>query len=162
MRDNTPDNTPDNADPDSTADRTFVHSRLMDAPVENVFRAIAEPQRLARWWGPAGFSSTFELFEFRPGGRWRFVMHGPDGTDYPNENVFLEITPPTRVVIEHPSEDHRFVITISLSRDGHQTRVDWRQVFDVAAHHDEIAAFVGPANEQNLDRLTAEARNVNR
>src|SRR4051812_27530583 len=90
----------------STADREFVHSRLIDAPQERVFQAFADPARLARWWGPNGFTSTFEVFEFRAGGMWRFVMHGPDGTDYPNESVFVEVAACERVVFEHLSETH--------------------------------------------------------
>lgn len=88
--------------------RACVHERLIDAPRERVFRALADPVHLARWWGPNGFSSTFEQFEFRPGGHWRLVMHGPDGTDYPNDNRFSEIVVPERVVIEHPSDMHHF------------------------------------------------------
>jgi uncharacterized protein YndB with AHSA1/START domain len=144
----------------STADREFVHSRLIDAPRERVFRAFADPAHLARWWGPGGFSNTFEVFEFRPGGTWRFVMHGPDGTDYPNESVFLEIAAPERVVFEHLPKGHHFLMTITFTAQGERTLVGWRQVFDSAAHRDRIAKVVVEANEQNLDRLAAEVRNV--
>ncbi|MBX3589321.1 MAG: SRPBCC family protein [Burkholderiaceae bacterium] len=144
----------------STANREFVHSRLIDAPQARVFRAFAEPTHLARWWGPNGFSSTFEVFEFRPGGTWRFVMHGPDGTDYPNENAFREIVTPERVVVEHLSDTHHFFLTITFAAQGDQTLVGWRQVFDTAEHRDKVADVVLEANEQNLDRLAAEVRNV--
>jgi uncharacterized protein YndB with AHSA1/START domain len=144
----------------STANREFVHSRLIDAPQARVFRAFAEPTHLARWWGPNGFSSTFEVFEFRPGGTWRFVMHGPDGTDYPNENAFREIVTPERVVVEHLSDPHHFFLTITFAAQGDQTLVGWRQVFDTAEHRDKVADVVLEANEQNLDRLAAEVRNV--
>ena len=77
----------------------FRHSRDIAASPESVFSAIQDPARLARWWGPEGFRSTFHTFEFRPGGAWVFTMHGPDGTDYPNENVFREIVPARRVVV---------------------------------------------------------------
>ncbi|AKJ27159.1 SRPBCC family protein [Caldimonas brevitalea] len=146
--------------PESTADREFVHSRLIDAPQERVFQTFAEPAHLARWWGPNGFSNTFEVFEFRPGGTWRFVMHGPDGTDYPNESVFREVVAPERVVFEHLSEGHHFVMTIEFIAQGDQTLVGWRQVFDTAEHRDRIAKFVLEANEQNLSRLAAEVRRV--
>jgi uncharacterized protein YndB with AHSA1/START domain len=144
----------------STANREFVHSRLIDAPQARVFRAFAEPTHLARWWGPAGFSSTFEVFEFRPGGTWRFVMHGPDGTDYPNESAFREIVTPERVVVEHLSDTHHFFLTITFAAQGDQTLVGWRQVFDTAEHKERVAKIVLEANEQNLDRLAAEVRNV--
>jgi uncharacterized protein YndB with AHSA1/START domain len=142
--------------PSATADREFFHSRLIDASREQVFAAFANGQRLARWWGPNGFTSIFQVFEFRPGGAWRFVLHGPDGTDYPNENRFTDIVAPERVVLEHLSATHHFLMTITLTADGERTRVGWRQVFDTAAEKQRIEHFVTPANEQNLDRLTTE------
>ncbi len=140
----------------STVDREFVHSRLIDALREQVFAAIADPTRLARWWGPNGFSSTFEVFEFRPGGAWRLVLHGPDGTNYPNENRFTDIVAPQRVVVEHLGVPHHFVLTITLAAQGARTLVGWHQVFDTPDEKQRVAAFVAPANEQNLDRLAAE------
>ena len=143
----------------STADREFVHSRLIDAPRERVFKAISDPHHLAHWWGPTGFTSTFHEFDFHPGGAWRFVMHGPDGTDYPNESVFVEIVAPERIVIEHLS-GHHFELTITLAAQGEQALVGWRQVFDTAEERQRIADFVTEANEQNLDRLAMEVHNV--
>jgi uncharacterized protein YndB with AHSA1/START domain len=135
--------------------RASVTSRLIDAPRARVFRAFSDPQRLARWWGPEGFSNTFHEFDLRPGGAWRFVMHGPDGTDYPNHSVFAEVVAHERVVFEHVS-DHHFVMTLTFTdRDG-KTLVGWRQEFDTAAEYARIAEIVDAANEQNLDRLTAE------
>lgn len=142
--------------PGSTADREFVHSRLIDAPPERVFMAFSDPARLARWWGPAGFSNTFEAFDLRPGGRWRFVMHGPDGASYANEIGFTEVVAPQRIVLEHGSGAHHFQLTITLQAREDKTAVGWRQVFDTAAERDRIAQVVSEANEQNLDRLAAE------
>ena len=138
---------------------THATSREIPAPVEQVFAAFTDPERLARWWGPKGFSSTFEVCEFRIDGPWRFVLHGPDGTDYPNQNRF-EVVEPERVVIEHIAQPHHFRLTITLAAQGEQTLVGWRQVFDTAAEKQRVAQFVIPANEQNLDRLAAEVRNV--
>lgn len=145
---------------ESTDERAFIHSRLIDAPRERVFKAFSEPEHLARWWGPNGFTSTFQTFELRPGGHWRFVMHGPDGADYPNENVFIEVVAPERLVLDHLSEDHHFSITITFTPQGNKTLVGWRQVFDTAAHKERIAGVVAEANEQNLTRLANEVLNV--
>ncbi len=82
---------------------TFSTSREIPATVEQVFAAISDPDRLAMWWGPAGFTNTFHICEFENGGRWSFVMHGPDGQNYSNENVFSEIERPGKVVIQHIS-----------------------------------------------------------
>ena len=147
------------AEVESTADREFVTSRLIDAPRERVFRAFSDPSHLARWWGPKGFSNTFRKFDLRPGGAWRFVMHGPDGTDYPNESVFTEVVVPERVVFDHLS-GHHFQMTITFAAQGDKTLVGWRQVFDTAGERQRIARIVIEANEQNLDRLAAEVSSM--
>jgi uncharacterized protein YndB with AHSA1/START domain len=144
---------------ESTADREFLHSRRIDAPRERVFRAFSDPAHLTRWWGPKGFTSTFHEFDLRPGGSWRFLLHGPDGKDYPNESVFVEVVAPERIVFEHLS-GHHFVMTITFEAQGAQTVVGWRQVFDTVEERERIAPFVTEANEQNLDRLAAEVLNV--
>ncbi len=146
--------------PKPTTAREFVHSRLIDAPRERLFRAFAQPEHLAQWWGPDGFSNTFETFNLRVGGQWRFVMHGPDGTDYPNEIVFRELVAPELVVLEHLGSVHHFFLTITFTEQAGKTLVGWRQVFDTAQQKEAIAAFVIPANEQNLNRLANEVHNV--
>lgn len=136
-------------------DRTFAAARTLAAPRERVWRAFGEPALLARWWGPAGFTNTFEHFDFAPGGAWRFTMHGPDGSDYRNESMFVEIAAPARLVLEH-TLGHHFTLTITLDAvDADTTRIGWQQVFDTAEECARIAAIVVPANEQNLDRLAA-------
>src|SRR6185503_15809689 len=126
---------------ESTADREFLHSRRIDAPRERVFRAFSDPAHLTRWWGPKGFTSTFHEFDLRPGGSWRFLLHGPDGKDYPNESVFVEVVAPERIVFEHLS-GHHFVMTITFEAQGAQTVVGWRQVFDTVEERERIAPFV--------------------
>jgi uncharacterized protein YndB with AHSA1/START domain len=139
-----------------TSDREIVTTRVIDAPRERVFEAFSDPARLARWWGPAGFSSTFHEFDFRPGGHWRFILHGPNGANYPNESVFVEVVKPERLVFDHLS-DHWFRMTITLSaRPASQTLITWHMLFETAAERDRIQAIVVEANEQNLDRLGAE------
>lgn len=144
----------------NTVDRELATSRVLDATPAQVFAAFADPARLALWWGPKGFSNSFEQFDLRPGGLWRFTMHGPDGTDYANESRFVEIVPGQRVVFEHLSQ-HWFEMTIAFeAHAGGRTCVSWRMVFDSAAHREQIAEFVIPANEQNLDRLEAHLRDA--
>ncbi len=135
--------------------KTFYTSREIAATPEQVFAAISDPQRLARWWGPAGFTNTFSACEFKNGGRWSFVMHGPDGHNYPNECVFADIDSPRRVVIQHVVEP-LFRLTILLSSTAAGTLVAWSQAFDSSDIASRIEHIVVPANEQNLDRLSAE------
>ncbi|RKD90165.1 SRPBCC family protein [Mangrovibacterium diazotrophicum] len=135
--------------------KTFQTSREISASPGQVFDAISEPDRLARWWGPDGFSNTFKLFEFEAGGRWSFIMHGPDGTDYANESEFVEIIGNEKVVIRHLSQPH-FTLTIQLIDSKTGTVVDWNQEFDSEEVANIVAPVVIPSNEQNLDRLTKE------
>ncbi len=126
--------------------------RVLSASTRKVFAAFEQPEQLSQWWGPMEFTITFELFEFKPGGRWVFVMHGPNGTDYANESVFGEIQPHTRIVIEHVVKPW-FKLTVKLTARGNQTHLSWVQEFETP----EIAAKMRPigetANEQVLDRL---------
>jgi len=137
------------------ADREVVSTRVLPFPPEEVFRAIAEPGRIARWWGPAGFRNTIASFDFREGGEWRFTMHGPDGKDYPNHSRFETIAAPRTVVLRHLSAPH-FTLHMNLAEQGGGTRLQWRQVFDDARVREQLAPLVVPANEQNFDRLAAE------
>jgi uncharacterized protein YndB with AHSA1/START domain len=135
--------------------RSHSTQRAIKAPCAKTFSAFCNPAHLARWWGPNGFSNTFKEFDLREGGYWRFTMHGPDGKDYWNESVFLEVKQNERVVLEHHA-GHHFLLTITFAPVGDSTVVGWRQVFDSIEHYNRIATFVAQANEQNLDRLTAE------
>ena len=134
---------------------TFNTSREISAPIEQVFAAISDPERLARWWGPAGFTNTFSICEFKIGGRWSFVMHGPDGKSYPNENLFAVVEPPTKVVVEHASEPI-FRLTIELTTTAAGVKVSWSQSFENDDVARSIEHIVIPANEQNLERLADE------
>ncbi len=139
----------------TTGENEIVSSRVFDFPRELVFRAWTTPDLLARWWGPAGFTNTFHAFDPRPGGAWRFVMHGPDGADYPNHSVFVEIAPPGRIVFDHLS-GHTFRVTATFEdRDGGRTRVTFRQLFEDAEEFERVKAYCVEGNEQNFDRLGA-------
>src|SRR6478672_3275949 len=83
----------------ATADREIVISRVISAPRGLVFEAFTEVRHLSRWWGPEGFTTTTRAFEFRVGGEWEFVMHGPDGTDYQEWISWTEIAPPDRIAM---------------------------------------------------------------
>jgi uncharacterized protein YndB with AHSA1/START domain len=134
---------------------TFRTSREISATPDEVFAAISDPDRLARWWGPAGFTNTFSLCEFKVGGRWSFVMHGPNGANYPNENRFTEIVAPQKVVVQHLSAP-KFHLTIALAPSATGTLLTWAQAFESDEVARRVESIVVPANEQNLDRLSAE------
>ncbi len=135
--------------------RADTRSHFIAATPSQVFAAMRDPERVARWWGPDGFSSTMHTFNFRPGGSWVLTMHGPGGTDYPNESRFLRLEEGALFEIEHLN-GHHFVLTITLHASGEGTEVRWQQAFDTVAHYQGLATFVAAANRQNLERLAAE------
>src|ERR671931_1494204 len=110
----------------ATADREIVISRVISAPPEVVFEAFTEVRHLSRWWGPDGFTTTTRAFEFRVGGVWDFVMHGPDGTDYQEWISWTEITPPERIALLHGEsrgDPNAFESVLTFAPDGEQTRL---------------------------------------
>ncbi|RYZ28742.1 MAG: ATPase, partial [Chitinophagaceae bacterium] len=81
----------------TTPDCEIVSTRVVNAAVDLVYTAWTEPTHLQKWWGPAGFTNTFYEFDLRPSGRWRFVMHGPEKGNYPNECEFIKIEKPNLI-----------------------------------------------------------------
>jgi uncharacterized protein YndB with AHSA1/START domain len=135
-------------------DHACSTARAILAPAHRVFTAFERPELLARWWGPDGFTNTFEQFEFTPGGRWVFTMHGPNGANYANECVFREIERDARIVIEHVVPPW-FRLTVTLTPFGGETRLAWVQEFESPEMAEKLRSIVEPSNEQNLDRLQA-------
>ena len=123
--------------------RSIIGTRMFDAPRDLVFSVWTDPKHLAQWWGPNGFTTTTSSFDMRPGGVWRFVMHGPDGRDYQNRITFEEIVPPERIVYRHGGsgedlEPVQFQQTVIFGDLGGRTRLTWHGVFSSAAERDRL------------------------
>src|SRR5882672_4172967 len=118
----------------ATADREIVLTRTFDAPRELVFDAWTDPRQITQWWGPTGFTTTTDEMDVKPGGVWRFVMHGPDGTDYKNKIVFIEVVRPERLVYRHAGDAEtdpvRFHVTFAAQ--GSKTRLTMASIFETA------------------------------
>ena len=128
--------------------RSIIGTRLLDAPRKLVFAAWTDPKHLAQWWGPNGFTTTTHAFDFRPGGVWRFVMHGPDGRDYQNRITFDEIAPPERIVYRHAGGDDvepvQFTQTVTFEDIGNgQTRLTWQGRFPSAEERARVIKKYG-------------------
>lgn len=133
-------------------DRTIQSMRIFDAPREVVFKAWADPLLLAQWWGPNGFTNTFQDFDFTAGGHWRFIMHGPAGGDYKNECVFLKITAPESIVWDRISQP-LFQVSVRFNESEGKTLVTFLMIFDSVAACEKIKKIAPAANEENFDRL---------
>ena len=127
---------------------TFNTSREIAASPDDVFVAFSDPERLARWWGPAGFTNTFHVCEFETGGRWLYTMHSPNGGNPENESIFELVEPPRKVVIRHTSLPiYRLTIDL-ISTAAAGTVVSWSQEFDDAEVARRIEKIVVPAKDR--------------
>ena len=145
--------------PKPTNDFVFTRTfrRVFNAPRKLVFEAWSDPKHLADWWGPRGFTTTTSEFDMRPGGVWRFVMHGPDGVDYMNRIIFVEVLKPERLVYKHASDEAEpinFDVTVTLAEEDGKTRLKSRILFPAAARSEVVAKYGAIEGAyQTLDRL---------
>lgn len=135
--------------------RDIHASRVFDAPRELVWKMWTEPKHIARWWGPHGFLCTIYEMNVRPGGTWRFVLHGPDGTDYWNKIVYREVQKPERLAYSHVSGP-LFDAVVTFTQEGKKTRVDTRMTFESEELRDKVAREFGAVEglNQTLGRLS--------
>ena len=139
------------------AERVLIIERVFDAPRELVFKCWTEPEHLARWLGPRGFSCTIFACELRQGGNYRMRMRGPDGQDHRHQGVFRDIVPPERIVRTYCWTDAEgrptgpeTVLTVTFADLDGRTKVTLHQaVFEsVTARDDHQRGWSG-----SLDKL---------
>jgi uncharacterized protein YndB with AHSA1/START domain len=139
------------------AERELVLTREFDAPRALVFAAFTDPAQVPAWWGPRGFTTTIHSMDVRPGGEWRYTMHGPDGTDYPNRVVYTEVARPERLAYDHGDDGgpwKPFHVTISFDDVAGRTRLTMRMVTDTVEEMQAMRRFGAPeGGVQTLDRL---------
>ncbi len=135
-------------------------TRVIRAPRELVFEAFTAVRHLSRWWGPDGFTTTTRAFDFRVGGDWDFVMHGPGGADYQEWVSWTEIAPPERIALRHGEyrgDPNAFESVVTFAPDGAATRIEMRTLFATTALRDEAVekyhAIEG--GQQTLSNLAA-------
>jgi len=144
-----------------SSDREIVLTREFDAPRKLVWNAWTDPKQVVKWWGPRGFTTTIHEMNVRPGGVWRHTMHGPDGTDYPNENTFLEVVKPERIVYslsggKKGDSGVQAQVTWTFEALGDKrTRLTLRMVFPTVAMRDHVEKTYGATEggKQTLARL---------
>jgi uncharacterized protein YndB with AHSA1/START domain len=151
----------------ATADREFVISRVIDAPRELVFEAFTEVRHLSQWWGPEGFTTTTRSFEFRVGGEWDFVMHGPDGTKYQGWISWSEIFPPERISLLHGEsrgDPNAFESVLTFASHGAATHVEMHTVFPTKELRDEAVEkyHVIEGGQQTLGKLADYVTEIDR
>ena len=140
--------------------REIILTRINNTPRKLVFAAWTDPEHIAEWWGPTGFTTTVQEMDVRPGGVWRCVMHGPDGTGYHNLVEYQEVVVPERLVFQHGSGaegDQGFQVTVTFEDEGGKTRLTLRQTYATAAEREYVAReyHAVEMGNQTLDRFAA-------
>jgi uncharacterized protein YndB with AHSA1/START domain len=142
----------------ASSDREIVISRVLDALRALVFDVWTDPKHVGEWYGPRGFTLTTHEMDVRAGGAWEFIMHGPDGMDYQNRIVFIEVGRPGRLVYSHggkEGEPGQFHVTLTFDEHHGKTLLTMRSLFESAAARDWVVkehhAIEG--GNQTLDRL---------
>jgi uncharacterized protein YndB with AHSA1/START domain len=132
-------------------------TRIYDAPVKMVWDAWVDPKQVAKWWGPRGFTLTTVSKDVKPGGRWIYTMHGPDGTDYPNNTLFHEVEKYSKLVYDHGANDHQpplFKVTVLFSETNGKTKMDMTMALATPEAAQEIKKFIKQAGgDSTWDRL---------
>lgn len=140
--------------------RRISLTRLINAPRELVWEAWTQPEHIRHWWGPEGFTNSISHMDVRPGGTWEFIMHGPDGTDFPNVHRYLEVVEHERLVLEHVSAPN-FRMTATFTEEGGKTRIHIESQFE---SEEQLAQLIKAVKadqglKQNMDKLEVYLRN---
>jgi uncharacterized protein YndB with AHSA1/START domain len=112
-----------------TADRELVLTRLIDAPPEKLFNAWTDPDLLKQWFAPLPWTTPHAELDVRPGGSTLVVMRGPDGSEFPNRGVYLEVVKNRRIVFTdafsaawEPSAKPFMTVILTFENEGGKTR----------------------------------------
>lgn len=140
---------------DSTTDRELLLTRTLNAPIDLVWEVWTDPQHIAQWWGPNGFTNTITKMDVKTGGEWDLVMHGPDGTDYKNKSVFKEVIKYKKLVYEHVSAP-KFMATIEFEELGEKTALRWHMLFESREQFIQVVKTfkADEGLKQNVDKLS--------
>jgi uncharacterized protein YndB with AHSA1/START domain len=139
------------------ADREMATTRVFDAPRVLVWKVWTQPEHIAQWWGPRGFTNTIHEMAVRAGGVWRLTMHGPDGVDYPNRITYLEVVEPERLVYVHGDDGESgappFHVTVTFTERDGKTELTMRVLFATAEARKKVEGYAVEGMNQTLDRL---------
>lgn len=134
----------------------IISSRVLKANVKTVYESFENPEHLAKWWGPEGFTNTFHEFDLRPGGKWILTMHGPDKGNYENSSEFTIVNPLQLVACKRFSKP-LFAMEVQFEKiEDFKTRILFKMTFDSAEETEKMRKYVEPKNEENFDRLERE------
>ncbi|MES2410792.1 MAG: SRPBCC family protein [Bacteroidota bacterium] len=144
----------------TTPESEIVTTRTISFPIELVYKAWSDPDHLKNWWGPKGFTNTFNEFDFRVGGKWSFIMHGPDKGNYVNEVEFIKIEKPNLIAWTRHSKPLFQILATFEELAADNTKVVFKMLFSSPEECNKLKPYVIDKNEENFDRLEIELRKM--
>ncbi len=141
---------------DNSSDLQIISTRVFNVSKELLFKAWSDPKHLKNWWGPAGFTNTFIEFDFKVGGKWNFIMHGPDKGNYPNQCEFTRIEKPSIIEWKRHSKPYFNVLVTFEAITEAQTKLVFKMIFETEVECRKIKVFAVDKNEENFDKLETE------
>ena len=144
----------------SNSNFEIYSSRVLNASLDIVYQAFANPLHLEKWWGPEGFTNTIHEFDLRPEGKWILTMHGPEKGNYENSSVFKTVVPNKLVAWTRISQPI-FDMEVEFEHlNDSNSKISFRMLFKTAEECEKIKRFALPKNEENFDRLERELLNI--
>ncbi len=146
----------------TTTDLEIVLSRVFEAPRELLWRAFTDSGQIVNWWGPRGFTTRTKRMDVKAGGDWRFVMIGPDGREYENQIIYLEVAEPARLRYRHgggeDTEPVNFEVLVTFEPEAgapQRTRVTMRSIFPSKSALEFVVREYGAieGGKQTFERL---------
>jgi uncharacterized protein YndB with AHSA1/START domain len=144
----------------TTKDKEIIITRTYTAPRELVFEAWTSPEHVQHWWGPTGFTITTYEMNVRPGGTWKYMMHGPDGTDYPNKIIYDKVIVPEQLMYTHGTWDDmdvsgQFQVVVTFTEVDEGTELTMQSIFSSEEIREMVAREYGAieGGKQTLQRL---------
>lgn len=135
----------------------IIHTRILNAPRDLVWKVWTTPEHIKEWWGPNGFSLTTKSMTVKPGNTWEFIMHGM-GQDWDNKIEYVEVQKPSMLSYKHSgaeNEDYNFLVTVLFEEVEGKTLLTMKSVFKSKAIIDELNRKVNAieSGKQTLNRL---------
>lgn len=136
-----------------TTDREISVKKMLSAPIEIVWKVWTNPEHIANWWGPDGFTNTIHTMDVTPGGEWRLTMHGPDGKRFPNKSEFVEIVQNETIVFQHFNPN--YLATVIFKPVGNETLMEWKMLFETEELFETVVKVfkVDEGLKQNAQKL---------
>lgn len=140
------------------SDTEIVITRAFNAPRELVFEAMTKPEHVSKWYGCATMTVVSAEIDLRVGGKWRYLVRMPDGSEHGFSGAYIEIVPPSRIVSTESYEPigpgHEMIATLTLEDKNGKTILRNKLTYKNKADRDgHLQSGMERGMNETFDRL---------